>query len=95
MLQLDTRYVTSRPRAYTVRVHAVEPGSEFGWGEGAGYWADVPALPGCVARGETVEVCLHEARRAIEHCRHELIASGGPVPEEDTLTSAVVTVHVS
>jgi len=31
-----------------------------------GYWAEVPALPGCVTQGETVEEVTANVREAIE-----------------------------
>lgn len=30
-----------------------------------GYWAEVPALPGCYSQGETVDELLHNVREAI------------------------------
>jgi predicted RNase H-like HicB family nuclease len=34
--------------------------------EEGGYWAEVPALPGCVSQGETVEELRANIREAIE-----------------------------
>ncbi len=34
--------------------------------EEGGYWAEVPALPGCVTQGETVEEVTSHLREAIE-----------------------------
>ena len=34
--------------------------------EEGGYWAEVPALPGCVTQGETVEDVTLNLREAIE-----------------------------
>jgi predicted RNase H-like HicB family nuclease len=34
--------------------------------EEGGYWAEVPALPGCVTQGETVEEVTSNLREAIE-----------------------------
>ena len=34
--------------------------------EEGGYWAEVPALPGCATQGETMEELLHNLREAIE-----------------------------
>jgi predicted RNase H-like HicB family nuclease len=34
--------------------------------EGGGYWAEVPALPGCATQGETTEELLANLREAIE-----------------------------
>jgi predicted RNase H-like HicB family nuclease len=41
----------------TVRVHTAEEG---------GFWADVPALPGCVSEGETLDETLANIREAAE-----------------------------
>jgi len=42
---------------YTVIIHPAEEG---------GYWADVPALPGCFSQGETIEETLIHTKEAIE-----------------------------
>jgi len=34
--------------------------------EGGGYWAEVPALPGCATQGDTMEELLANLREAIE-----------------------------
>lgn len=34
--------------------------------EEGGYWAEVPALPGCVSQGETIEELRANIREAIE-----------------------------
>jgi predicted RNase H-like HicB family nuclease len=34
--------------------------------EEGGYWAEVPALPGCVSQGETVDAVRTNVREAIE-----------------------------
>jgi predicted RNase H-like HicB family nuclease len=36
--------------------------------EEGGYWAEVPALPGCSTQGETMEELLQNVREAIEGC---------------------------
>lgn len=45
-----------------------------------GYWAEVPALPGCYSQGETVEELLANIREAIEAVR-EVMAEEGALPE--------------
>lgn len=40
-------------------VHQVEEG---------GYWAEVPAIPGCVYRGESFDELLRNVREAVEGC---------------------------
>jgi predicted RNase H-like HicB family nuclease len=33
-----------------------------------GYWAEVPAIPGCATQGESTEELLPKLREAIEGC---------------------------
>jgi predicted RNase H-like HicB family nuclease len=60
-------------RTYSI---VVDPDSE------SGYTVTVPALPGCITQGETLEECLDNAREAIELYLDGLEASGKPLPEE-------------
>lgn len=43
----------------TVVIHDAEEG---------GFWAEVPALPGCVTEGDTHEELLANLREAVEGC---------------------------
>lgn len=61
-------------RTYTI---ILEPDIEEG-----GYTVTVPALPGCITQGETVEQCVERAREAIEGFIESLNADGEAVPEE-------------
>ena len=36
--------------------------------EDGGFWAEVPALPGCASQGETLDELLANMREAIESC---------------------------
>lgn len=48
--------------------------------EEGGFWAEVPAIPGCATQGETMEELLANLREAIEGCLSVDIAepvSGG------------------
>jgi predicted RNase H-like HicB family nuclease len=36
--------------------------------EGGGYWAEVPAIPGCATQGENFEELLQNLYEAIEGC---------------------------
>ena len=36
--------------------------------EEGGFWAEVPAIPGCATQGETLEELLANVREAIEGC---------------------------
>lgn len=49
-----------------------------------GYWAEVPALPGCATQGETFEELLRNLYEAVEGCLSVDVAppeSGGRVLE--------------
>ena len=58
---------------YTVKIHK---------GEDFGYWAEVPALPGCFTQGETVEEVQVRIREAIEGWLAWLSSRGEPIPVE-------------
>lgn len=36
--------------------------------EEGGFWGEVPAIPGCVSQGETLEELLRNLQEAIEGC---------------------------
>jgi predicted RNase H-like HicB family nuclease len=36
--------------------------------EEGGYWAEVPAIPGCASQGETMDELVANLREAIEGC---------------------------
>lgn len=55
---------------YTVKVHPAEEG---------GFWAEVPALPGCFTQGETIEEIAAMAKEAIE-CYLASLAKDGIRP---------------
>jgi antitoxin HicB len=61
-------------RTYTI---VLDPDPDEG-----GYTVTVPALPGCITEGETVEDCLANAREAIALYLADLAESGAPIPEE-------------
>lgn len=44
---------------FKIVVHEAEEG---------GYWAEVPAIPGCASQGETMDELLANMRDAIEGC---------------------------
>jgi predicted RNase H-like HicB family nuclease len=50
--------------------------------EEGGYTVVVPALPGCVTEGESVDEALAMAREALEAYVESLLLDGEPVPEE-------------
>jgi len=47
-----------------------------------GYTVIVPALPGCVTEGTTVEEALANAREAIALTLEEIAARGEPLPDD-------------
>jgi predicted RNase H-like HicB family nuclease len=44
---------------FKIIVHEAEEG---------GFWAEVPAVPGCASQGETLDELMHNIREAIEGC---------------------------
>lgn len=44
---------------FKIIVHEAEEG---------GYWAEVPAIPGCASQGETMDELMANIREAIEGC---------------------------
>ena len=67
---------------YTIILH---PDPEEG-----GYTVTVPALPGCITQGETLEEAIAMAKDAIRLHVESLIADGEPVPEERDHPQAIV-----
>ncbi len=47
-----------------------------------GYWAEVPALPGCFSKGDSLEEVTAYVREAIECHLAGLLQSGQPWPVE-------------
>ena len=47
------------------------------------YYVTVPALPGCLAQGETLEEAVAMAKEAIAVHIEGLIEDGEPIPTED------------
>ena len=70
---------------YTVVIHQAEEG---------GYWADVPALPGCFSQGETVDEALVNISEAIESHVMALQEDGQDVPKEQGIVVGRVEVPV-
>jgi len=69
-------------RHYTIILH---PDPEEG-----GYTVTVPALPGCITQGETMEEAIAMAKDAIRLHIESLIADGEPVPEEHEHPQAII-----
>ena len=55
-----------------------------------GYTVTVPALPGCVTQGETIEEAIVMAKDAIRLFIETLIAEGQPVPLEHEHPQAII-----
>jgi predicted RNase H-like HicB family nuclease len=68
---------------YVVIVHTAEEG---------GFWAEVPALPGCYTQGETVEEILHNAKEAAELHVEMMEEDGQPLPAADSIRVERITV---
>lgn len=58
--------------------------------EAGGYTVTVPALPGCVTQGETIEEAIAMAKDAIRLYVEALIAEGEPVPQEREHPQAII-----
>ena len=70
---------------YTVVIHKAEEG---------GYWAAVPALPGCFSQGETLEEVLRNVKEAIEAHVQALKEEGEEIPVEEEVLMGRVKVAV-
>ena len=57
--------------------------------EGSGYWAEVPALPGCMTQAETIEELKVNLREAIELWFEAAPSIGAPGSEDQVLELAV------
>jgi predicted RNase H-like HicB family nuclease len=57
--------------------------------EEGGYWAEVPALPGCATQGETFEELLTNLHEAIEGCLSVDVARTESHPKDRVLEIAV------
>ena len=58
--------------------------------EEGGYSVLVPALPGCVTQGETVEECIAMAQEAIAGWIEVAKKHGEPIPEEQEGSRTIV-----
>ena len=60
-----------------------------------GYTVTVPALPGCVTYGKTLEQARVMAREAIELYLEDLAADGETFPQSDSTLLGTVEVQVA
>jgi predicted RNase H-like HicB family nuclease len=56
--------------------------------EEVGFWAEVPAIPGCVTEGDTMDELLHNLHEAIEGCLSVDVAKPKSVGTKYTLEIA-------
>lgn len=56
--------------------------------EEGGYWAEVPALPGCATEGDTMDDLMRNLREAIEGCLAVDVAEPKPGGREQILEIA-------
>lgn len=61
---------------YTIIIHPAEEG---------GYWAEIPALPGCYSQGETLDEVMLNIREAMEAHIKALKEDGQEIPVEKGL----------
>lgn len=71
---------------YTVIFHQAEEG---------GYWAEVPALPGCFSQGESIEEAVKNIRESIEAHIEALKEEGQEIPEEGEFVIGKIKVALS
>jgi len=57
--------------------------------EEGGYWAEVPAIPGCATQGETVEELLKNVHEAVEGCLSVDVEAAKKTPSDQVLEIAV------
>lgn len=57
--------------------------------EEGGFWAEVPALPGCFSQGETLEETVVNVREAIESHLEALREDNQEFPSEDSVVGTV------
>lgn len=70
-------------RTYTIWI---TPGET----EEGGYCVNVPALPGCVTEGDTVEEALCNAKEAIEGYILSLVDREIPIPDESLVAGSLI-----
>ena len=57
--------------------------------EEGGFWAEVPAIPGCATQGETLEELLKNIQEAVEGCLSIDVAEPEPGGKERVLEIAI------
>ena len=69
---------------YSILIHKAEEG---------GFWSEVPALPGCISQGETVEETIANAKEAIESMISCFREENREIPAEEEFTVHRVCVN--
>jgi predicted RNase H-like HicB family nuclease len=57
--------------------------------EEGGYWAEVPALPGCASQGETMDELMENLREAIQGCLSVEVSEPKPGGKQQIFEIAV------
>ena len=57
--------------------------------EEGGYWAEVPAIPGCASQGDTMDELLRNVHEAIEGCLGVDMATITLAPKDRVMDIAV------
>lgn len=57
--------------------------------EEGGYWAEVPAIPGCATEGETFQELLKNLYEAIEGCLSVDVSTPKQTPRDQVLEIAI------
>ena len=57
--------------------------------EEGGFWAEVPAIPGCATQGDTMEELMRNLHEAIEGCLSVAVAEPQPGGKQHILEIAV------
>jgi predicted RNase H-like HicB family nuclease len=57
--------------------------------EEGGFWAEVPAIPGCASQGETMDELLRNVQEAVEGCLSIDVAESKSDPKRRVLEIAL------
>jgi len=57
--------------------------------EEGGYWAEVPAIPGCATQGDTMEELLANLREAVEGCLSVDVEPSQPTGKDRVIEIAI------
>lgn len=74
---------------YPIRMEAITYTIELSALEEGGFSVTVPALPGCITWGRTIDQAVEMAREAIGLWLEEMSEHGEPIPEERNLARPV------